>query len=117
MFVCGRSHQSLHFYIFFQVFRLKQQYFTVRCDVLSVVLVKPVRACVCFSVDPYGFERSGDFDYESYEELMSEYLAVLTRRSIKWSKLLQGKPRVDRNLKGKCHTKRTRVTQAYRAVL
>ncbi|CAB1327446.1 unnamed protein product, partial [Coregonus sp. 'balchen'] len=34
------------------------------------------------SVDPYGFERSKDFDYESYEELMSEYLAVLTRRSI-----------------------------------
>lgn len=55
-------------------------------------------------MDPYGFEHSADFDYESYEELMSEYLAVLTRRSIKWSKLLQGKPRVDRNLKGKCHT-------------
>ncbi|XP_056102959.1 growth hormone-regulated TBC protein 1-A isoform X1 [Rhinichthys klamathensis goyatoka] len=53
------------------------------------------------SVDPYGFERSDDFDYESYEELMSEYLAVLTRRSIKWSKLLQGKRRVDRNLKVK----------------
>ncbi|KAL0204451.1 hypothetical protein M9458_002469, partial [Cirrhinus mrigala] len=50
-------------------------------------------------VDPYGFERSNDFDYESYEELMSEYLAVLTKRSIKWSKLLKGKRRVDRNLK------------------
>lgn len=58
------------------------------------------------SVDPYGFERSEDFDYESYEELMSEYLAVLTRRSIKWSKLLQGKRRVDRNLKVKRYVRK-----------
>uniref|UniRef100_A0A3P9L4R6 Growth hormone regulated TBC protein 1 n=1 Tax=Oryzias latipes TaxID=8090 RepID=A0A3P9L4R6_ORYLA len=42
-------------------------------------------------LDPYGFERSVDFDYASYEELMSEYLVVLTRRSIKWSKLLRVK--------------------------
>lgn len=54
------------------------------------------------SVDPYGFERSNDFDYESYEELMSEYLAVLTKRSIKWSKLLKGKNHFERNLKGEC---------------
>uniref|UniRef100_A0A3B4AXM3 Growth hormone-regulated TBC protein 1 n=1 Tax=Periophthalmus magnuspinnatus TaxID=409849 RepID=A0A3B4AXM3_9GOBI len=50
-------------------------------------------------VDPYGFERSEDFDYSSYEELMSVYLAVLTRRSIKWSKLLKGKHRVQKNVK------------------
>uniref|UniRef100_A0A8C7SKA5 Growth hormone regulated TBC protein 1a n=1 Tax=Oncorhynchus mykiss TaxID=8022 RepID=A0A8C7SKA5_ONCMY len=37
--------------------------------------------------------RLEDFDYESYEELMSEYLAVLTRRSIRWSRLLQGRGR------------------------
>ncbi|XP_051558059.1 growth hormone-regulated TBC protein 1-A [Myxocyprinus asiaticus] len=58
------------------------------------------------SVDPYGFERSDDFDYESYEELMSEYLAVLTRRSIKWSKLLQGRRRVDRNVKIKRYVRK-----------
>lgn len=51
------------------------------------------------SVDPYGFERSEDFDYESYEELMSEYLVVLTRRSIKWSRLLKGKTKVQKNVK------------------
>uniref|UniRef100_A0A3B4TM83 Growth hormone-regulated TBC protein 1 n=1 Tax=Seriola dumerili TaxID=41447 RepID=A0A3B4TM83_SERDU len=51
------------------------------------------------AVDPYGFERSEDFDYESYEELMSEYLVVLTRRSIKWSKLLKGKSKVQKNVK------------------
>lgn len=56
--------------------------------------------CPLHSVDPYGFERSNDFDYDSYEELMSEYLAVLTKRSIKWSKLLQGKSRVEKSLKG-----------------
>lgn len=52
-------------------------------------------------VDPYGFERSEDFDYESYEELMSEYLVLLTRRSIKWSKLLKGKSKVKKNVKCK----------------
>lgn len=51
------------------------------------------------SVDPYGFERSEDFDYDSYEELMSEYLVVLTRRSIKWSKLLKRKGKVQKNVK------------------
>ncbi|KAM6943502.1 growth hormone-regulated TBC protein 1-A [Xenentodon cancila] len=50
-------------------------------------------------VDPYGFERPDDFDYESYEELMSDYLVVLTRRSIKWSKLLMGKRKVQKNVK------------------
>lgn len=58
------------------------------------------------SVDPYGFERSKDFDYESYEELMSEYLAVLTRRSIKWSKMLKGKGRVEKNLKVKRYVRK-----------
>lgn len=58
-------------------------------------------------MDPYGFERSEDFDYESYEELMSEYLVVLTRRSIKWSKLLKGKSKVQKNVK----RKRERWTQ------
>uniref|UniRef100_A0A3Q2QHT3 Growth hormone-regulated TBC protein 1 n=1 Tax=Fundulus heteroclitus TaxID=8078 RepID=A0A3Q2QHT3_FUNHE len=56
------------------------------------------------AIDPYGFERSDDFDYESYEELMSEYLVVLTRRSIKWSRLLKGKGRVQKNVK---HLNRT----------
>lgn len=57
-------------------------------------------------VDPYGFERSEDFDYESYEELMSEYLAVLTRRSIKWSNLLKGRSKVEKNLKVKRYVRK-----------
>lgn len=44
-------------------------------------------------VDQYGFERSED--HES-----NEYLDVLSRRSKKWSKLLQGTGNVEKNLKG-----------------
>lgn len=58
------------------------------------------------SVDPYGFERSEDFDYESYEELMSEYLAVLTRRAIQWSKLLKGSSKVEKNGKLKRYVRK-----------
>lgn len=61
-----------------------------------------VSLVLLLSVDPYGFERSEDFDYTSYEELMSEYLVVLTRRSIKWSKLLKGKGKVQKNVKCEC---------------
>ncbi|XP_062258058.1 growth hormone-regulated TBC protein 1-A-like [Platichthys flesus] len=47
-------------------------------------------------IDPYGFERPHDFD--SYKEMMDEYVAVLNRRSLRWSKLLQEKPHVEKNL-------------------
>lgn len=52
-------------------------------------------------MDPYGFERPADFDYTTYEEFFSRYLVVLTRRAIKWSKLLKGNTRVQKNIKGK----------------
>ncbi|XP_045422647.1 growth hormone-regulated TBC protein 1 isoform X2 [Lemur catta] len=45
-------------------------------------------------VDPYGFERPGDFDYAAYEAFFSAYLVILTRRAIKWSKLLKRSGRV-----------------------
>lgn len=37
-------------------------------------------------VDEYGFKREPDFDYQSYENIMSSYYTVLTTRSIKWQK-------------------------------
>ncbi|XP_032633734.1 growth hormone-regulated TBC protein 1 isoform X4 [Chelonoidis abingdonii] len=52
-------------------------------------------------VDPYGFERPEDFDYVSYEEFFSRYLVILTRRAIKWSKLLKGNNRIQKSLKVK----------------
>lgn len=59
----------------------------------------------CQRVDQYGFERS-DFNYESYEELMSDYLAVVTRRSKKWSKLLQDTGKMEKNLKVKRYVRK-----------
>ncbi|XP_045139748.1 growth hormone-regulated TBC protein 1 [Echinops telfairi] len=52
-------------------------------------------------IDPYGFERPEDFDYASYEEFFSTYLVILTRRAIKWSKLLTGSSRVQKSMKVK----------------
>lgn len=49
-------------------------------------------------VDPYGFERP--HDYESYKAMMNEYVAVLNRRSLRWSRLLQESPQVEKNLTG-----------------
>ncbi|XP_029936426.1 growth hormone-regulated TBC protein 1-A-like [Myripristis murdjan] len=64
--------------------------------------------------DPYGFERPQDFD--SYKEMMNEYVVVLNRRSMRWSKLLQGKANVERNVtvkryvrKGVPHEHRARI--------
>ncbi|KAL0963513.1 hypothetical protein UPYG_G00307420 [Umbra pygmaea] len=56
------------------------------------------------SVDSYGFEKPDG--YESYEEMMTEYLAVLTRRSAKWSKLMKGKVKVENNLKVKRYVRK-----------
>ena len=39
-------------------------------------------------VDAYGFERPGNFDYDSYEKFMDTYLAVLQRRAGRWKKIL-----------------------------
>ncbi|XP_040589498.1 growth hormone-regulated TBC protein 1 isoform X2 [Mesocricetus auratus] len=49
-------------------------------------------------IDPYGFERPEDFDYEAYEEFFSTYLVILTKRAIKWSKLLKGSGGVRKSL-------------------
>lgn len=50
-------------------------------------------------VDQYGFELTEDS--ASYEEMMNEYVAVLSRRSTRWSKLLGKKAHVEKNTKVK----------------
>ncbi|XP_008212411.1 growth hormone-regulated TBC protein 1-A [Nasonia vitripennis] len=46
-------------------------------------------ATSCFSnVDEYGFERPQNFNYETYEEFMSEYLKVLAKRAKKWAEII-----------------------------
>lgn len=44
--------------------------------------------CAFSAVDEYGFERHEDFDYESYEDFMSNYLKVLATRAQKWAMML-----------------------------
>ncbi|XP_028292202.1 growth hormone-regulated TBC protein 1-A-like isoform X2 [Gouania willdenowi] len=68
-------------------------------------------------IDPYGFKRQEDFI--SYMEMMNEYVAVLKRRSMRWSKLLQEEPFVEKNLtvkrfvrKGVPNEHRTRIWMA-----
>lgn len=51
-------------------------------------------------IDPYGFERPEDFDYAAYEEFFSTYLVILTKRAIKWSKLLKGNGGVRKSVTG-----------------
>ncbi|XP_044267353.1 growth hormone-regulated TBC protein 1-A [Tribolium madens] len=36
-------------------------------------------------VDEYGFERPDNFNYEAYDEFMSNYMRILTRRSLRWN--------------------------------
>ncbi|KOX77093.1 Growth hormone-regulated TBC protein 1-A [Melipona quadrifasciata] len=56
-------------------------------------------ASSCFSnVDEYGFERPQDFDYETYEDFMSEYLKVLTKRAKKWSEIMGEGKSLQRNI-------------------
>ena len=60
---------------------------------------------VCFShseIDAYGFRRPDDFDYETYEQFMSQYLSVLARRAGKWDKVMDGKKNVKKSFKGTC---------------
>lgn len=50
-------------------------------------------------IDPYGFERP--HDYDSYKDMMDEYVVILNRRSRRWSKLLQEKPQMEKNVTGR----------------
>lgn len=59
------------------------------------------------TVDPYGFERPEDYDFQTYEEFMSHYLSVLTHRAQQWSSLLDGqKSAVSRSRKLKRYVRK-----------
>uniref|UniRef100_A0A3Q2V0G0 Growth hormone-regulated TBC protein 1 n=1 Tax=Haplochromis burtoni TaxID=8153 RepID=A0A3Q2V0G0_HAPBU len=62
---------------------------------LELQPAEDIRANTTVRIDAYGFERRGDFD--SYKEMMNQYVDVLNRRSMRWSKLLQEKPHVEKN--------------------
>ncbi|OCT92528.1 hypothetical protein XELAEV_18015584mg [Xenopus laevis] len=52
-------------------------------------------------IDAYGFIRPVEFDYAVYEEFIARYRVVLTRRALKWSKLLQQSAAVEKSIKVK----------------
>ncbi|KAG8586629.1 hypothetical protein GDO81_005438 [Engystomops pustulosus] len=52
-------------------------------------------------IDSYGFERPDGFDYASYEDFYSRYMTVLTRRAMKWSKMMQKSTAVEKGIKVK----------------
>jgi hypothetical protein len=41
-------------------------------------------------IDKYGFERPPEFDYKTYDEFMSRYVAILARRAGRWATILDG---------------------------
>lgn len=49
-------------------------------------------------MDEYGFERPQDFDYETYEDFMSEYLKVLAKRAKKWAEIIGEGKSLQRNI-------------------
>ncbi|XP_030643421.1 growth hormone-regulated TBC protein 1b [Chanos chanos] len=70
----------------------------------------------CQRVDSYGFERSENVAHDAHDALMSEYLVVLKRRSTKWSKLLDGKAKVEKNQKVKRYVRKG-VPNEHRTVI
>lgn len=44
-------------------------------------------------MDEYGFERPDNFDHNTHESFMSEYLGILARRSKRWSELKDSEKR------------------------
>ncbi|XP_021930020.1 growth hormone-regulated TBC protein 1-like isoform X1 [Zootermopsis nevadensis] len=57
-------------------------------------------------VDEYGFERPDDFDYETYEDFMSQYLTVLAKRAKKWAELIGEGKSLKRSLKVKTYVRK-----------
>ncbi|XP_033227042.1 growth hormone-regulated TBC protein 1-A-like [Belonocnema kinseyi] len=58
------------------------------------------------NVDEYGFERPSNFDYETYEDFMSEYLKVLAKRAKKWAEIIGGGKSLQRNIKIKKYVRK-----------
>ena len=50
----------------------------------TTVYNKFTSRCYFSKVDPYGFERPDNFDYDIYDDFMARYLSVLAKRSQKW---------------------------------
>ncbi|XP_033637548.1 growth hormone-regulated TBC protein 1-A-like [Asterias rubens] len=67
-------------------------------------------------IDAYGFRRPDDFDYETYEQFMSQYLSVLARRAGKWDKVMDGKKNVKKSFKVKRYVRKG-ISNEYRGLV
>ncbi|XP_035231519.1 growth hormone-regulated TBC protein 1-like [Stegodyphus dumicola] len=73
---------------------------------------RPPRA----NVDTYGFEWPKDFNHEQYDQFMSKYLPVLSRRAQKWEKLLNSKQGFRKSNKVKRYVRKG-IPSSHRAVI
>ena len=67
---------------------------------LNIIIIIISSFSACSEIDGYGFKRPGDFDYETYEEFMKQYLSVLARRAKKWEPMIKGEQKVKKSRKG-----------------
>ncbi|XP_038051040.1 growth hormone-regulated TBC protein 1-A-like [Patiria miniata] len=67
-------------------------------------------------IDAYGFRRPDDFDYDTYEQFMSQYLSVLARRAGKWNKAMDGKKKVKKTTKVKRYIRKG-ISNEYRGAV
>ena len=51
-------------------------------------------------VDGYGFQRGENFNHQQYDEFMSTYLSVMTRRAMKWNRLIGGRAKISKSPQG-----------------
>ncbi|WAR25998.1 GRT1A-like protein [Mya arenaria] len=65
------------------------------------------KSIVCFvysvnwdDVDGYGFQREANFDHHQYDEFMSEYLPVMTRRAQRWDSLVGEGSKINKSRTG-----------------
>ncbi|GIY64783.1 hypothetical protein CDAR_303061 [Caerostris darwini] len=68
------------------------------------------------NVDPYGFEWPKDFNHELYDDFMSKYITVLSRRAKKWDRLLNSKEEFHKSNKVKRYVRKG-IPSSHRGVV
>lgn len=76
------THHSKHIFILSPIF-----FFSFAHSLFLLGISSP-----CSDVDEYGFKRDCNFDYVAYDNIMTNYYKVLTKRRIKWQSLMKNPP-------------------------
>lgn len=61
------------------------------------IMLYCIHSLVHSKCDEYGFERPDDFNYDEYEKFMAIYFTVLTKRAMRWSRLMTNNPQLKKN--------------------